>query len=166
MNNKGKNTTKETPRGLQPTFIFSCNYKTCDITQRLTLYRDKHSNKVKLKVNRGRKLRLWPTYRVGFTEASGDHVVHVAVFTELQLRQVHLHLAMLHKHPLFNHLGGGGGNPRQGCYKPSKIIHTEGNPYLIKYKYNICKQAFADIITVHFHCPIVNLIRHTGIKSH
>lgn len=46
----------------------------------------------------------WPTYCVSFTEASGDHIVHVAVFAELQLRQVHLHLAVFHKHTLFHHL--------------------------------------------------------------
>lgn len=45
-----------------------------------------------------------PTYCISFTEAPGDHIVHVAVFTELQLRQVHLHLAVLHKHTLFHHL--------------------------------------------------------------
>lgn len=48
--------------------------------------------------------RLRPTYCVSFTEASGDHIVHVAVFAELQLRQVHLHLAVFHKHTLFHHL--------------------------------------------------------------
>lgn len=47
---------------------------------------------------------LRPTYCVCFTEASGDHIVHVAVFTELELRQVHLHLAVLYKHTLFHHL--------------------------------------------------------------
>lgn len=44
------------------------------------------------------------TYCVGFTETSGDHVVHVAVFTKLQLCQVHLHFAVLHEHTLFHHL--------------------------------------------------------------
>lgn len=53
---------------------------------------------------------LRPTYCVSFTEASGDHIVHVAVFTELQLRQVHLHLAVLHKHTLFHHLQNNKGN--------------------------------------------------------
>lgn len=45
-----------------------------------------------------------PTYRVCFAEASGDHVVYVAVFTQLQFCEVHLHLAVLHKHTLFYHL--------------------------------------------------------------
>lgn len=45
-----------------------------------------------------------PTYCVSFTEAFGDHIVHIAVFTELQLGQVHFYLAVLHKHTLFNHL--------------------------------------------------------------
>lgn len=50
-----------------------------------------------------------PTYCVGFTEAPSDHVVHVAVFAELQLRQVHLNLAVLHEHTLLHHLESNGG---------------------------------------------------------
>lgn len=67
------------------------------------------------------------TYCVSFTKASSDHIVHVAVFTEFQLCQVNLHLAVFHKHTLFHYL-------KAKTTGKLLIFHT----HIILYTYTVC----------------------------
>jgi len=47
---------------------------------------------------------LWRTYGVCFAEAARDDVLHVAVFTQLELSEVDLHLTVFDEHALLHHL--------------------------------------------------------------
>lgn len=47
---------------------------------------------------------VFSTYSVSFTEAPGDHVVHVSIFTQLELSEVDFHLTVFDEHAVLHHL--------------------------------------------------------------
>ncbi len=44
------------------------------------------------------------TYSICFAEMAGDNFVHVFIFAQVQLKQIHFHFTVLHKHSMFNNL--------------------------------------------------------------